>query len=293
MMNWQKVINIFIVIFIVINLIMIGINKEIDNRRYNLSNERKNQLSNILSIKGFSLYDHIPGFFPMKKIILNPPSVDKEKIAKAMFKDQEYVISFTANGEVYKTEDQEIEFMKGDKKGQIIYRGETGEYKPNSLESEEVKKTGKKFAEEITLSVPKLELTFIKQVDDFFILEFNEVYKGEILFCSYVHMKISANGVEEAVAIRYAPESFKGEEQKLYPIDEALYNFLSKVHPDEGERYYIKGIDIGYNLGTQGNELNILVEAVPYYRIKLDNGLTFYINAYTNELKDTDINGDF
>lgn len=285
-MNWQKIINIFIVIFIAINLIIIGINKYKDNQRYNLSYERKDQLSSILSQKGFSLYDHIPSFFPMKKIILDPPSVDKEKIARTMIKNMEFSIRFKEDAEVYETDDQEIEFMKGDKKGLVVYRGAIEEYKPSSLELKEVERVGKRFAEDFTLSAAKLELTFIKQVDDFFVLEFNEVYKGEILFCSYVHMKISTRGVEEAESIRYVPTSFKGEEQNLYPIDEALYNFLSKVQPNEGERYYIKGIDVGYNLGTQGNELNILIEAVPYYRVKLDNGLTYYINAYTNEFKD-------
>ena len=62
-MNWNKIINIFIVIFIILNIIIFSTTKYIEHKRYSLSELRIEQLRDILKSNSYLLYDYIPDFF--------------------------------------------------------------------------------------------------------------------------------------------------------------------------------------------------------------------------------------
>lgn len=287
-MNWNRIINIFIVLFLIINIAIHYVIHYRNEQQYVLSEERKSQLREILYENGFALYTHVPDNFPMKKIILHSPQNDKDKIAKKIFEDESYTRTFLYNSENYTSNKQELQFLKGDQKGVILYSGTNENYIPKSSSKEDIEAAAKKFAKDITLSDPKLKLTLSKKFDDYYILEYNEIYKGNIIFCNYVRIKASEKGIEEASVLRYAPERLTGRKQKLFPADEVLYNFAQSVFLEDEELYSIKNIDLGYDLGINNLADNVLAEAVPYYRIKLHNEQVYYINAYTNELRITE-----
>lgn len=287
-MNWNKIINIFIILFLIINITIMYVDHYRNEKQYVLSEERKNQLREILYENNFALYTHIPDAFPMKKIIIYSPKNDQDKIAGRIFEDDVYSRTFHLNFEKYYTEKEELQFLRGDQKGVILYFGTNENYIPKTNSKEDIEIVAKKFASDITLSVPKLKLTLNMNFDDYYILEFNEVYKGNLLFCNYVRVKVSSKGIEEAVALRYPPEKLTGRKQKLIPADEILYNFVQSVSFENEELYSIKSMDIGYDLGINSSADDILAEAVPYYRIKLHSGQVYYINAYTNELRLTE-----
>ncbi|PKM49163.1 MAG: hypothetical protein CVV02_17265 [Firmicutes bacterium HGW-Firmicutes-7] len=288
-MNWNKIINIFIIIFLIINIGIFSIGHYKNEKMYTLSQERTDQLREILYKNGFALYSHVPENFPMRKIVIHPPQIDKGIVIKAFFENEPYSAEFTSDAEKYISSNQELMFLKGNQKGILSYRGTNAKYVPKSFTKEEVEAVGEQFAEDITLSIPKLILAYSMEYDGYYLLEFNEKYKGEILFCNYVKVKISSKGVEEAQVLRYVPSEFVGKKEKLYPIDEALYNFVDSIELNKEELYSIKSIDLGYDLGINSYEENMIAEAIPYYRIKLHNEFVFYINAYTNELRSTNL----
>lgn len=292
-MNWNKIINIFIIIFIIINAGIFYVRDVRNEQKYTLSPEREDQLRDILYQKGFALYTHVPSNYPMRKIVIQPAQINKDKIADIIFDGEPYTRIFGADSEKYASDQQEILFLKGNQKGVLSYTGFNEKYKPKTFTKEEVEKAGKKFAEDITLSVPKLELTFIKAYENYYVLEFNEIYKDEILFCNYVKLKVTKDGVEEAKAIRYEPSDFVGKKEKLYPADEALYNFVENISLSKEELYSIKSIDLGYDLGINSLEENGSAEAIPYYRIKLHNEFVYFINAYTNEIRTTGLRNNY
>lgn len=283
-MDWDRIINVFIAIFLVINIAIFSLSKVIEHKRYTLSEERLVQLREILKENGYALYDHVPDFYPMQKMVLESPKPDKDKIKARIFDGDTYSTSFTANVESYLTPDQRLMFYKGDQKGLIRYTADSSRYVPKTFTREDVEKIAEEFVDDITLSIPKMELTYIVEYNDYFLLEYNEVYKEQILFCSYVKMKVTAQGVTEATALRYTPKELTGDERTIRAIDEVLFNFVSIVKPEEDTFSAIKKIDLGYHLAMSSVEDNILIEAVPYYRIKLNSGEVYYINAYTNEL---------
>lgn len=285
-MNWNKIINIFIVLFLIVNIAMFSINYYKTQQKYTLSDTRLEQLRDILYENGYALYTHVPQNFPMKKLVLETPNIDNEAIAAAMFKDEEFTRTYRNDYDQYLSENQEVEFLKGNQKGKINYKGTNELYIPKSFTREEVERVGEKFARDFTLGIPELKLTSVVKFNEYYQLEYNEVYKGQMLFCSYVSMKVTKDGVESASTMRYAPIEYVGSKESIYPIDEILYNFMESIKPQEGELFSIKSIDLGYDLGINNLENNQSAQAVPYYRIKLDSNDTYYyVNAYTNELK--------
>lgn len=288
-MNWNKIINIFIILFLVINIGIYYVSDQLNEQKYTLSEEREDQLRDILYKKGFALYTHLPTYFPMKKIVIQPANVDKDRIAEVIFRNEPYTTTFGSDSDKYESDNQTILFLKGNQKGIISYTGSNEQYMPKKFTKEEVEKVGRWFAEDITLSIPELELTFSKAYEHYYVLEFNEKYKNQILFCNYIRMKVSENGVEEARVLRYVPSEFVGKKEKIFPTDEALYNFVESVNLSDGELYSIKNIDLGYDLGINSLEENGSAEAIPYYRIKLHNEFVYFVNAYTNELRTSDL----
>jgi hypothetical protein len=260
-----------------------------NEQKYTLSHEREDQLRDILYQKGFALYTHVPSNYPMKKIVIQSAQINKDKIAEVIFKDETYTRTFGTESEKYESNKQTLLFLKGSQKGIISYSGINEQYVPKDFTREEVEKVGKAFAEDITLSEAELELTFSKAYDHYYVLEYNEIYKDQILFCNYVKLKVTEEGVNEARVLRYVPTDFVDKKEKIFPADEALYNFVESVNLGEGELYSIKSIDLGYDLGINSLEENGTAEVIPYYRIKLHNEFVYFVNAYTNELRTTDL----
>ena len=287
-MNWNKILNVFIIFFLCINIGIFAIASYKKHNDYTLSNDREDQLKQILNEKGIVVYNFLPSFYPMAKVTLEVPQTDQEAIKRHIFGEEHYdVKTITTLEETYESLNQEITFYKGANKGSIYYRGYNEKYIPEEFSEEGVNAIGRQFAKDITLNKAKYELTSINLSEDenSYILYYNEIFKDEVLFCSYVTIKINRQGIEEAKLLRFNPIKFVSEEQVLYPIDEVLYKFADTIQLDQTQLTTITDIDLGYDLGDDEMEENLLGEAVPYYRIKLSTGEFYYINAYTNEPK--------
>lgn len=285
-MNWSKILNIFIAIFLVINLVLYGVTVHQGRVEYNLSQERADMLRTILEAHSYAIYDHLPAFYPMAELKLNLPQRNKEAIVQAIFADESVETSFAANLEKYRSDTQQVTFYKGREKGLVAYSSEAPTYALKKFVQSEVEALGETFARHMMPDVDRLELTYVKAYNDYYILEFNEIYKGQILFCSYVNMRISRAGVTSAQSMRCQPAGFEGKDMEIVPIDEVLYNFMSQVKPGKDEFYSIKKIDLGYHLAQSPMEGETTLQGVPYYRIKLDDESVYYMNALTNALKE-------
>lgn len=283
-MNWDKMINSLIIIFLSINIGLFFFNSYKANEQYNISSERKEQLISILKDNNIELGCELPSNYPKSKVQLQTPIVNKKDILDTFFGEEHRLISVTNLYEKHYSNNREIYFYKGENKGVITYVGKEVSYKPSSNTENSIIEAGEKFASDITLNSVNLTLTSIKAYDKYYELEFNEKYKDNILFSNYVIVRMSEHGVLEARTIRYNPIKFLGAKQEIFPIDEVLYNYM--INNNNEEKVKIIDIDLGYNLGVDEIGYNSVAEAVPYYRIKLDNGSTYYINAYTNLLID-------
>ncbi len=284
-MNWNKISTIFIIIFLIINLVIYGISTWVEKEKYSLSQVRIDQLRNILEENDYAIYDHLPDFYPMTVLNFETPQRNKGAIVQGIFGDAQVTTSFAADYEKYKADGQSLYFYKGKEKGLVEYNVSTPVFTLDRFEQSKIEALGEEFAKAMMPDVEHLELTYIKAYEDYYVLEYNEIYKGQTLFCSYVNLKISREGVTMAQSMRYIPKGYEGKDMEIVPIDEVLYNFMGSVKPAENEFYSIKKIDLGYHLALEPMEGETTIEGVPYYRLKLDDESVYYINALTNEVK--------
>lgn len=287
-MNWNRVLNVLILIFLLLNVVLFVLKQKTDVEKYTLSSEREQQLRDILTTeKNIAVYDYLPAFYPKSRLELQTPQVDQEKI-KEMFFEGDVKISMTENNaEKYYDGQQEIYFYKGDNKGVVFYKGTNKNYVPKNSSENAIIETAKKFANDIFLGKAKMVLTHTHTVDGEYIFLFNEQYRKQTLFCNYVTIRIDKNGVKEAQALRYKPLDFLTSSLNIVAVDEALYNLMFSLNNSNNELLKITDIDLGYDLDIDDNVNAVIFEAIPYYRVKMVNGEDYFINAYTNKIKDS------
>ncbi len=284
-MNWNKILNIFILIFFVANLGIFGISYFQAEKKYTISAEREEQLREILKNKGLALYTQLPTYYPMKTVTLKKPQADKEKIAKRILNEGLFDRAFGADLDSYSLGEQELRFYKSTRNGEIYYKGKNQKYFPKDFTQKELERVSSILAEDLMLGIPDMEITYLKTYEEYSIIELHEVFKNKILFCNYVSIKVNKDGSIEASAKRYEPLEFSAEKQEIYSVDEILYSFAESIEKNASEMYSITDIDLGYEIGEEKINDSNGETASPYYRIKLHNEFVYYVNAYTNEVR--------
>ena len=89
-MNWNKILSVFIVLFLIINLGLYAVRSIRDQRSYTLSSSRTQQLENMMKQKGVTMYDYLPEFYPKAILELKAAEWKKEEILTKIFAGQEY-----------------------------------------------------------------------------------------------------------------------------------------------------------------------------------------------------------
>lgn len=117
-------------------------------------------------------------------------------------------------------------------------------------------------------------------------VEFIQVFQGFPVFSGYCRVIVSRFGIE-AVEERWAkPHSFRGEQKAVLAPTEALLRVAGHVGVAPGRTF--TEIELGYYAGRPlgGAEGSAYAEdLVPVWRIALDTGDLFHINAFTGELE--------
>lgn len=287
-MNWSKTLTVLIIVFLILNIGLWRIYEFENQKQYTLSQENEQRIKKILLDNNIIMYELLPNYFPMQKLSVEYISVDQEKVVKSIFGK---IIPVSINNESsksYQMGTEKIIFKMQEEKGKILYENPKGRAKVEDFNNKSlIEKNAKSFAEDLTLGASDLKLIrYLEIKENYYVLEFCETYQDNILFTSYVKIKYTIDGITEAEAFRYRPIGMIGNKRNIYPPDEVLYNFMQVIRQEsENEPIFIKGIDIGYNIGLESQGDEITATAIPYYRILLDTGEIYYINAYKNEVK--------
>lgn len=292
-MNSKKLITILIFFFLIINIALFRYDSYKDKKNHTLSNERIEQLRQILDKNNILIYDYIPDFYPKSRLIITRPEDFELELVEDFFDkedrstDYENDIHRHSDNENKEDETKHVTFEQGDGKGNIYYGTSRPTYKASEYDSRSSRlKIAEEFMKTFTLDKGVFELTDERMAEKkaFYLYYFNERFEGELLFCNEVVIKVEESGITEARTIRYIPYEFEKEKQKIYPIDEVLYKFMIFVKEEDLGHIRITDIDLGYDLGQDSRGKDTYTYVEPYYRIKIGSGQTYYINAYTNTL---------
>ncbi|VDN48052.1 conserved protein of unknown function [Petrocella atlantisensis] len=283
-MNMQKMLNGFIMIFLIINLGLFLFIYQRDVSRHTLSGERIDQLERILEKNDIYLLDHLPDFHPKSKLRVSMPVDIEKELVEVFFQNEEVRFTISANAHTHETAVERLTFDQVNEKGRVFYGSNEPTFVPKNLLGHEKLKSANDFVDKMTLGKGKYELTDQRDGDVFSIYYYNERFLGELIFSNETVVRMEEKGITEARAIRYVPQGFVGNPLELFPADEALYKFMSYIRAFEDTTLTITDFDLGYAIGQSPLENVIWMEIEPYYRIKLSTGQTYFINAYTNEI---------
>ncbi len=283
-MNWNRALSVFIGIFIIINLILYFVIQGEVVARFTVSAESRKQLHGILEQQGIDLQDFLPDYYPMATLDFLNPEVDREAVLASVFSVENYTPAPNRTSAFrYISDRQEVIFHTGESEGLITYAAKQPVFIPSNFTEMVMVDTAEAFAKALIAEDTDLVLTDIRPSSDrsFYILEFNERYKGSLLFCNYVIVKIDRTGVLEAKAMRYLPDSRNEPKREIVPVDQVLYKFMLKF----GEPgMVITGLDLGYDVMSDEITTGSKVSLVPYYRIKTSTGSFYYVSAYDNKI---------
>ncbi len=291
-MNWNRILNTMIIIFVGMNLLMFAYSHFIKDDDYALSSEKKQQLNEILYSNGIIMSGEYPDFAPMESIAVSVPDFDREGILMRIFDGKTYEATqdMTEERIIYedfKYGDEEIIFYEGNYGGLIDYYGPSTLYKPSEMTETTVLEIAQEFAEDLIGDSVVLSLStmYYDDEENIYHLLFNE-YRNEILMlCNYVELSVGEEGVLLAHASVYNKTGSLTGEKNLYPIDEALYMWMDSVDINAKILSRIESIELGYHLGLDELNKDTSIEAVPNYRIILSDGQIFEIEAYTNTIR--------
>lgn len=214
-MNWNKILNMFIGIFLILNLSILGVDNYIEKSKFTLSTERKAVLDKVLDEKNISIKDFLPTYYPKPILIMSSQSNKSGEIVENIMGNQTFEVEESALATTYASSDQILVFNQSIEnegitanEGVVSYEATTNKYMPKNFTEKEIIKVAKEFAKDITLSNNEFVVTardLTKLSEGKYILELNEVYKDEVLFCSYVNVSVTKEGIIEAMSRRFNP----------------------------------------------------------------------------------------
>jgi len=286
-MNVQRMLNVFILIFILINLSLYWYIDSVEEDKYYLSREREDLLSEVLHKNNIDLYVELPQFYPRARVIIFEPEDKEQALLESMFEGEARQPYYTDESHIQETVSGRLTFDRSNEVGMIFYKANEVKYKPLVNDTASKRSTVDAFVSDFTLDIGNFIETDTRTDSEGLttIYYYNELLEDELLFCNEVLVKLETGvGITEARTIRYKPYEFEETVYPLYPVDEVIYNLLPSMIDGHQTYKRITDIDIGYYLGTEDrNDLvNLAIE--PHYRIKLGSGETHYVNAYTNEI---------
>lgn len=298
-MNWNKVINLFILLFAIVNITLFAYKTNYESNRYTLPEERENQIFSALNAAGIGIYQFVPEYYPRRQIELEAPVVDQERVQKAILGDQITITPDETLGEKISNGKESLIFYTGEQEGYVFYKSDESRYVPEDMTVNQVEKVAFEFAKDLYGEDINMEVTYRKtvvedeadQIKEGYRIEMNERFKDDIIFQSYIKLYITEDGIKEALAVRFNPVDYVGTNKNVYPFDEVIYSLMyyledeldAMVIEDNILKKFIKDIDVGYYL-VDVDRRKYLYNLDPHYRIIFESGETYYINAYTNDI---------
>lgn len=124
--------------------------------------------------------------------------------------------------------------------------------------------------------------------NDRMMVEFVPYYRGLPVYSGYLRVEVSSRGVETVTQFWVRPIGFKDAAPKaIRPAGEALLRLAGHVEQTGEQARTIVDMGLGYYSGPSVT-MPVAVgswDTVPVWRVTLDNGTVYYINAFNSELE--------
>ena len=294
-MKWDKVLTYLMVMFVCVNVILGMANYNKNVRAYKLSETRIENITSILRKHNIALRTKLPTTFkPIASVLMLPVEITptiRDQLTKNLLTDSKERLTITEEASGVPYEKATRVYRQGEK--ELKFRPNYIYYKDYSIQKGQgfvTENKAKKIAEaflkllDIPESGKKIKMEYISESYGAS-MTYYEVYDNLPIFGSYVHMKLTEEGVFEMVMHKNRIENVASSRKPIYAIDEVLFGLLDDL--ELGKSMVIDNIVLGYAI-SDSIEMHVLrEEAVPMYKINIQ-GLDepIFVNAYTNTVEE-------
>lgn len=302
-MNWNKALNLLIVMFIIVNAMLGVANYKKHIQAYKISNEQVEMITKLLEEKGITLDCSLPkSFKPVDSLWIEPIEIEletkiRDHLIKTFLKSELPGVMITKDPNssqeesrfIYKYDNKELRFVDNE----VYYLDKNLTLEDTVIDEQQVLQVAEVFFEQLPMSESYKNVKIQHKIESYGAeVTYYEVYKGFPLFNSYVRMQVTPEGVYSAESKLVKKCEEREVARPLYPIHRVLFELIGsfdEIISKFGEYVapIITNIELGYMIPHRDRKHLLEEEAVPMYKIEL-KGLEepLFVNAYTNELKE-------
>ena len=299
-MDWSKAKNVLIIAFVATNIFLIY---NMQSRLFNqqeiqlVTNESVRNVEAYLNDSGIELEADIPReIISLPILVVKYHIFDGESTAKSLLgidydKQTPTLEEKILKREIFKGIDKEL-IIDGGKRLKYINKNEDIQH--FSLNEKKVKNISNDFLKNHNLLDLDIELSqiYYGTEDDFedeivYKLVYNQTYQNKFLGESYIHVYVSNRGVigMEAMLLEY--EKTQQQRKQIIPATQALTRAMNIILEENSKPIVIKEIEVGYYFSPSEYMESDWKEiesgtAFPSWKITLQNGKTYFIEAYKN-----------
>lgn len=286
-MDWNRVKSIFIYILIAINIGLLALNYK-EGQKYTLTSEQEKAVYELLSNNNIGIYTNlIKKFSPMRQLAVTTPVFDNDSIRSVFFDPNEEIkITVDFDQTVFKSESKTVTLYGN----VLVFECPNGTGTIENFTKKDSAEFAQSFINNLTFeSKNNIKLEKVSEYENGYLVEFNELYGKNSVFCSSREVYITEKGIISMRAEFYNIEGYTGEKRQICSCDEALLTVLYDIKNNYNEMptgTYIEKIELGYDLQVQSDISQIsTLKLVPCYRIFISGfDKPFIVDAYTNEI---------
>jgi len=299
-MDWSKAKNVLIVAFIATNIFLIY---NIQSRLFGeqeirlINDEYISSVEQHLNDNGIELEADISReIISLPILVVKYKTFDSNIMAKSLLgTEYEQQIATLEDRilkrEIFKNANEEL-IIEGGKR--IRYKNMSNEKNNYSLNEKEVKKISNDFLKQHNLMSEDIELDQIyygKEYDfedeSVYKLVYNQTYQNKFLGESYIHVYISYRGVVGVEAMLLEYEKTQEQRKQIISAADALMRAMNIIVQENEKPISIKNIEIGYYFSPESymeSDWKLIESgtAFPSWKITIQNGKTYFIEAYKN-----------
>ncbi len=290
-MDWSKAKNILIVAFIITNIFLIyHIGKDIfySNDLRLISDEYINDVENHLAEYGITIKEEIPKeIFSMPVLVVRYENFDHEATAE-QFLGKGYQ---TVEENIYQNDEAQLTIESNKRLKYSQLKKEVVDYR---IDDEKAIEISNSFLEEHNLLRDDIILKQVylgteKAYGDtpLYKLVYNQTYKGKFLGESYIYVYVNYKGVVGMEAMLLKPDKTQDQKEIIISAAEALLKKMNDIVKDHRRDVVITDIEIGYYFNPYNVQLATWQQiesatAFPAWKITLENGKSYYVEALKN-----------
>ncbi|HHY14357.1 MAG TPA: hypothetical protein GX526_06980 [Thermoanaerobacterales bacterium] len=285
-MDWSKAKTILIIVFLVLNIFLGGnlwLKSSAKSDITIVSANEIDEAKKILKQEGIIVKADIPKkVSPQPFLTVSYTKINGEKTALSFFGELEEV-------EIFNDEDN-ITYQKGDRQLIIMDKGiisyfdnEDSEIIYSDLNKEKAEKIAYEFIEE-HVGFPQNAVhdrTVFYDQSDSYLVEYIQLHNGTYISSSCIDVLVTPGGVKSYYCAWIDPLGYSGKPKKIISSVHALFQIVDVFAKNEDD-IIVTDIQPGYYSRQYNAEK---WHAVPSWRIKTNEGDTYYINGYTGELE--------